>query len=343
MRPAGVRAFLERHGLAAHRALGQNFLVDEGLARRLVDFAGVASEDAVIEIGTGLGILTRALAARARRVVTVEVDAGLVRGLRADGLLPANVELRHADALELDLAALARDLASAAGARSEAQPSGVGLASAAGARSEAQPSGVGLASAAGARSEARAERTSVGRTSVGRTPVRLVANLPYSVASPLLRRLLDLRGLLADWSVMVQREVALRVLAAPGSRDFGSLALLHALTVRVERVLDLHPGCFHPAPRVVSSFVRFVPLATAALEPGELEGVERVARAAFSHRRKTLANALRDVLPAERLAGVIAARGLGPRVRPQEVPPAVWRELARCVATAEEGGVVHGA
>lgn len=299
MKPPGVRAFLERHGLAAHRALGQNFLVDEGLARRLVDLAGVGSEDAVIEIGTGLGILTRALAARARRVVTVEVDAGLVRGLRAEGLLPGNVELRHADALEIDLAALVRDLASAEGARSEA----------------------------------KAERTSV----------RLVANLPYSVASPLLRRLLDLRGLLADWSVMLQREVALRVLAQPGSRDFGSLALLHALSVRAERVLDLHPGCFHPAPRVVSSFVRFVPLADAALEPGELEAVERVARAAFCHRRKTLANALRGVLPAERLASVLAAHGLEPRARPQEVPPAAWCDLARAVPAARDARAAHGA
>jgi len=81
----GVREVLARHGLALHRERGQNFLIDAGLADRLVTLAGVGPEDAVVEIGTGLGILTRALAARARRVVTIEVDAGLVRALRAHG------------------------------------------------------------------------------------------------------------------------------------------------------------------------------------------------------------------------------------------------------------------
>ena len=102
----------------------------------------------MIEIGAGLGTLTRALAARAARVVAIEIDAGLVRALRAERVLPDNVELLHADALSADLAGLVRG------------------------------------------------------------PTRLVANLPYSVASPLLRRLLDLRGELIDWSVMLQREVA---------------------------------------------------------------------------------------------------------------------------------------
>ena len=154
------------------------------MAARLVELAGVEAGETVIEIGAGLGMLTRALAARAARVVAIEIDAGLVRALRAERLLPDNVELLHADALAVDLAALAG----------------------------------------------------------GGGPARLVGNLPYSVASPLLRRLLDLRGVLTDWSVMLQREVAARVLAAEGSRDYGSLAVLHALTVRVEKCAELAPG-----------------------------------------------------------------------------------------------------
>ena len=208
MSAGAVRDFLSRHGLAASRDLGQNFLVDDALAERLVARAGVAEGDAVIEIGTGLGILTRALAARARRVATLEVDAGLVRALRAEAVLPENVALRHADALDVDLAALARELGA---------------------------------------------------------PVRLVANLPYSVSAPLLRRLLDLRGDLVDWSVMIQRDVAERLVARPGSRDYGSLAILHAVTVDVSRESELGPRCFHPVPRVHSSFVRIRPLAAPPL------------------------------------------------------------------------------
>ena len=92
MSAGDVRDFLRRHELLARRDLGQNFLCDEGLAVRLAGLAGVEPEDTVIEIGTGLGLLTRALASQARRVVTLEVDSGLVRALRAEHTLPDGVD-----------------------------------------------------------------------------------------------------------------------------------------------------------------------------------------------------------------------------------------------------------
>ena len=111
MNAAEARAFLARHGLAPSRERGQNFLHDDALAAKLVRAAGVGPEDAVLEIGTGLGILTRALSTAAKRVRTVEIDSGLVRGLTEEGVLPPEVELVHADALELDLEAQIRELA----------------------------------------------------------------------------------------------------------------------------------------------------------------------------------------------------------------------------------------
>jgi len=276
---AEVRAALERHGLAARRDLGQNFLADPAVAERLVTHAGVGSGDLVIEIGPGLGLLTRALAARAARVVAIEIDAGLVRFLRAEGALPPNVELRHADALEVDLAALARE---------------------------------------------------------AKGPARVVANLPYAISSPLLRALLDAREALADWSVMLQREVAERVQAGPGSRDYGSLAVLHRLTVHASRGVDLSPHAFFPAPRVASRFFRLTPRDDAPLAAGELPQVERVARAAFGQRRKTLANALRGglgaLVPASRIDAAIAGLGLDPRVRAEALEPEVFVALARALA-----------
>ena len=150
MSAANVRDLLARHGLLARRDLGQNFLVDAALARKLVARSGAAPGDMVLEIGAGLGVLTCALAETAARVVSLEVDAGLVRALVTEGCLPANVDLRHEDALRADLAALL------------------------------PPAGA----------------------------ARVVANLPYAIAAPLLRRLLDLRERLEGWSVMIQREVA---------------------------------------------------------------------------------------------------------------------------------------
>jgi 16S rRNA (adenine1518-N6/adenine1519-N6)-dimethyltransferase len=280
--PAEIRGLLERHGLRARKDLGQNFLADERLAARLAAEAGVGPEDAVLEIGCGLGVLTRALAGRARRVLALEIDAGLVRALREEGLLPEAVELIHADALEADLRGL---------------------------------------------------------LAAERAPRRVVANLPYVVSSPLLRRLLDLRDLLAGWAVMLQREVAARLLAGPGSRDYGSLGVLHRLTVRVERVCDVHPQCFWPVPQVTSRFLRIEPLAGGP-DAAALAEVERVARAGFAHRRKTLANSLREALGAGApgdLEARLASAGIEPGVRAEAVPPEGWLALAGALREAGRG------
>lgn len=281
MSAAEVRELLARHGLAAHRSRGQNFLCDAALAARLVDLAGIGPDDSVIEIGTGLGILSRALAARARRVVSLEVDAGLVRALQAESLLPENVELRHADVLQVDLRALAGEIEG---------------------------------------------------------PLRLVANLPYSISAPVLRRLLDLRERLDGWSLMLQREMAARVRAPLGSRDYGSLAVLHALCCEVQKALDLGPGCFHPAPQVRSVFLNLAPLAQPLLAAGpqELAFVERVVRAGFEKRRKTWVNALREAWPAlaphaAQLGALLVARGYDPRARAEALAPADHLALARAL------------
>jgi len=273
-----VRDTLDRHGLRLQRDLGQNFLVEEGLADRLALLSGVEAGDCVIEVGTGLGVLTRALARRAERVVTIEIDSGLVAALREDALLPDNVELLHADALEVDLRGLVRDF--------------------------------------------------------GKARVRLVANLPYSVASPLLRRLLDLQHDLVDWSVMLQRELAVRLVADPGSRDYGSLTVLHRLVAYVSREMDLRPGCFFPAPKVDSSFLRVFPREDSPLEHGELPEVERVVRALFNQRRKTILNGLRAAgLSAssdkDALLAALAAVQVDARQRAEKLEPEVLLALAR--------------
>ncbi|MBW2268415.1 MAG: ribosomal RNA small subunit methyltransferase A [Deltaproteobacteria bacterium] len=268
-----IRAFLERHSLLARRDLGQNFLCNAALAERLVGLAGVEPGDTVLEVGTGLGILTRALAGRAARVVTLEVDAGLVRALRAESLLPSNVELLHADALAADLP--------------------------------------GLVAAAG-------------------TPVRVVANLPYVISGPLLRKLLDLHTALVDWSVMLQAEVGARLLAESNTKAYGSLTVLHRLLVDVKREMKLSGGCFFPAPKVHSVFLRMRPLARPALAAGELPEVERFLRAAFGQRRKTLANALRGAgFDTDGLVQQLDALGIDPRARAESLAPVELLALSR--------------
>jgi 16S rRNA (adenine1518-N6/adenine1519-N6)-dimethyltransferase len=279
--PAGrTREILTRRGLHLRRELGQNFLTDDRLADRLASLAGVGPDDLVIEVGTGLGVLTRALARRARKVISLEIDSGLVAALKEEALLPGSVELIHADALGMDLGELVGE---------------------------------------------------------GDTPVRVVANLPYSAATPLLRRLLDLRHRLADWSVMLQREVAARIVAPVGGRDYGSLAVLHHLTVDAQVQQELGPGSFFPAPDVHSSFLRVWPRQTPLLEPGELAHVERVVRAAFAQRRKTIVNCLRagsEWCGGDRalLEAALEGVGIDPRDRAERVDPKRLLALARALA-----------
>jgi 16S rRNA (adenine1518-N6/adenine1519-N6)-dimethyltransferase len=163
-------------------------------------------------------------------------------------------------------------------------------------------------------------------------PARAVGSLPYAVASPLLRRLLDLRERLAGWGVVVQAEVANRLKAEPGSRDYGSLAVLHQLTVKVGRGMALSPRCFHPVPRVLSTFLTMTPKSDPLLAPGELPWVEELVRAAFRHRRKTIANSLRAALPrvqGEVLLRVFHEQGIDPRARAESLAPRELLDLAR--------------
>lgn len=285
MKTNELRTLLDRHGLHLSRDLGQNFLTDAALADELARRAGARAEDFVIEVGTGLGVLTRALAARAAQVRTVEIDSGLVRALEAESLLPDNVELRHADAREIDWR--------------------------------------GWAEAAG-------------------RPVRVIANLPYSVATPLLRQLLDVRDVLEDWSVMIQSEVAGRLSAATGERAYGSLTVLHRLAADVDQVAAVGPDRFFPRPKVESSFVRVWPRANSPLREGELAAVERLTRAAFGQRRKRVTNGLARIAERtwseldrvgqrEALEAQLRAVDIDPGLRPERIEPEAWLALARAM------------
>ena len=129
------------------------------------------------------------------------------------------------------------------------------------------------------------------------TPVRVVGNLPYNVASPILFRLLDTADegrLLRDATLMVQREVADRIVAAPGGGDYGAMSIQVQLVADVERVLSLPPGAFRPPPKVHSAVVQ-LRFRSLRVDVGSREVFERVVRGLFLQRRKTLANALKPV------------------------------------------------
>lgn len=268
-----LRDVIARHGIAARKALGQNFLLDLNLTARIARAAGDLSGTDVLEVGPGPGGLTRALlAAGARRVVAVERDprcAGALAEVAARW--PGRLEVVEGDALTVDAAAL-----------------------------------------------------------LGR-PSAVVANLPYNVGTELL-----VRWLRVDWppwwsglTLMFQREVAERVVAAPGASAYGRLGVLAGWRTTARILFDVPPQAFTPPPKVTSSVVSLAPRPE-PLAPAPLEALERVTAAAFGQRRKMLRQALRT-LGADP-ADLLAAAGVDPTRRAETLPVEAFCALARALA-----------
>jgi len=168
-----------------------------------------------------------------------------------------------------------------------------------------------------------------------RLPVRVAGNLPYNIATPILARLLETSGggrTLADATVMLQKEVAERVVARSGSADYGPLAVAVALDADAECVLTLPPGAFRPPPKVTSAVVR-LRFRQPGVEVGDRSVFARLVRGAFQQRRKTLLNALTP--PAEALgrdpADLLARAGVDPQIRPGDLPLEGFAALSRAV------------
>jgi len=161
--------------------------------------------------------------------------------------------------------------------------------------------------------------------------LRVVGNLPYNISTPLLFRLLESAGAIADLHIMLQREVIARMAARAGDPDYGRLTVMLAPWVHVERLFDVGPGAFHPPPRVWSAVVRLTVRAEPAFPVSERFAA--VVAAAFAHRRKTLRNALRDLLSLEQ----IEAAGLDPGTRPETVTPEAFNVLAQKIVRSPPG------
>jgi 16S rRNA (adenine1518-N6/adenine1519-N6)-dimethyltransferase len=163
--------------------------------------------------------------------------------------------------------------------------------------------------------------------SLGAPPgaLRFASNLPYNISTPLLFHLLAHPQVFRDIHVMLQKEVVDRMVAAPGTPDYGRLSVALAARCRVEKLFTVKPGAFTPPPKVDSAVARLVPDAALAARLTDAGAFDRVVTRAFSMRRKRLANALKGLLA----EGDIRACGVDPGVRPGEVPPDSYIELAR--------------
>jgi 16S rRNA (adenine1518-N6/adenine1519-N6)-dimethyltransferase len=265
-----VSAFPPRR---AKRSLGQNFLVDRNIQRKIVAALGAAPTDEVLEVGPGRGALTNHLVGAVRRLVLVEIDDDLARSLAEEHRGRADVVVVHRDVLDLDLASV---------------------------------------------SESPGE-------------LRVVGNIPYNITTPILFHLLE-RPRPRDIVLMVQDDVAARIAAPVGTKEYGALSVGVRTVASVERLFDVGRGAFRPVPGVDSAVIRIRPFVPPPLREDEEVRLRTLVRAAFQWRRKQLRKILRDhpdvARPAEVVEEVARAAGIALEDRPERLSPEQFVRLA---------------
>lgn len=160
--------------------------------------------------------------------------------------------------------------------------------------------------------------------------LRIVGNLPYNISTPLLFRLIEQKRCIRDMHFMLQKEVVERMAAAPGSKTYGRLSVMLQAQCRVDALFTIGPGAFRPPPKVDSAFVRVAPHAVPEHAIDDMDMFGQLVNQAFSQRRKTLRNSLKGLLD----AAAMAACGIDPLVRPEQLPVADFVRLANAVASA---------
>ena len=160
---------------------------------------------------------------------------------------------------------------------------------------------------------------------LGAERLRIAGNLPYYISSPILFHCVDHAAAIRDMHFMLQKEVVDRMAAEPGSKVYGRLSVMLQLRCTVEPLFKVPPGAFRPPPKVDSAIVRLTPLPAHLLPDADAKLIERLVRAAFGQRRKTLGNALRDLATAKQ----IDAAGIDPRARAEQLAPSAFVALAR--------------
>ena len=262
-----TREILRKYDISLKKRYGQNFLIDSNVPEAIVRAARITKDDAVLEIGPGIGTLTMYLARAAGAVCAVELDQKLIPVLNDALIGTDNVRVIRGDILKTDIAALADEM------------------------------------------------------NAGR-PFKVAANLPYYITTPILMALLEQDAPVESITVMVQKEVADRMMAAPGTKDYGALTVAVGYYTTVSPVCEVGPECFIPQPKVTSEVVLLKKREAPPVDARDPKLMFAVARASFNQRRKTLVNAVANGglgFEKEDVARALDAAGLDRSIRGEKL------------------------
>ena len=233
--------------------LGQNFLYDPAILKRMIQVAQLTDEDTVVEIGPGPGRLTKMLAERVKKLIAIELDDELFEKLRGDFIGYNNVKLIHGDALKFPFEEIG--------------------------------------------------------------PFKVVANIPYYITTPIIFRLLDAKANLKTMTLTIQKEVAERIAAEPGGKDYGVLSIMVQYYSLPRIKFIIKKESFRPMPRVDSAVIHIKILEKPSVSVQDEQMFFKVMKTAFSHRRKTLSNSLKSL--GEDMKDKLIQVGIDPQRRPE--------------------------
>lgn len=258
-----VRSLMEKHGLRFQKKFGQNFLINRSVPERIAEASGAGGEDGVLEIGPGIGTLTKELCKRAKKVVSLEIDEGLIPVLGETLGEYDNFKVICEDVMKADLELIVKT------------------------------------------EFAGCER------------VRVAANLPYYITTPVIMRLLESGIKFESLTFLIQKEVADRLCAAPGTPEYGSVTVAVDYYCDMEKKFNVPPGCFMPAPKVTSTVITLFPRKIRKYAPKDEKTFFKTVAGAFGMRRKTLVNALSAAfaVPKETVTRSLEECGTDPGVR----------------------------
>lgn len=261
-----IKRLFKMCGFSFTKSLGQNFLINPSVCPRIAELGGCAEGVCALEIGTGVGVLTRELAERCEKVVAVEIDERLKPILDETLADYDNVEVVFADVMQTDLAAVIAE-------------------------------------------------------KFGEREVVVCANLPYYITSPVIMKVLESRLRIKALTVMVQREAADRICAAPGTRECGAVTYAVNYYSEPKLLFKVNRGSFMPAPNVDSAVIRLDIKQPSALSEEEEQRLFKIIRAGFSQRRKQLVNPLSALLgvPKAEISRSLSEIGASPTARAEEL------------------------
>lgn len=235
-----TKFIMGKYNIRANKSLGQNFLIDENVVEKIIDGSDVNNNDLIIEIGPGLGTLTKFLLEKANKVISIELDKKMIKILEDRFSLYDNFQLLHGDILKVDLSSIIRK--------------------------EKENSNI--------------------------KQVKIVANLPYYITTPIIMKLLEEELDLNSITVMVQKEVADRLISNPGEKDAGAITYSVYYYATSESILEVPKNSFIPEPEVTSKVIKLILRKTPPVSVKNKEVMFRIIKSSFMQRRKTLLNAL---------------------------------------------------